>query len=80
MENDLHRRQPQWKTTSEEDNFSGRRPQRMMTSIDLNKQNMLYNIFGSTLLESKTILKRWKTASMEDNRDCHLLAITNYNQ
>ena len=63
LEEDLIGRRPQWKTTSEEDNHSGKGPQWKMTLLASNQQNMC----RSTLVESETILKRWKTASMEDN-------------
>jgi hypothetical protein len=33
---------------------------------DLNSLNQ-QNMYSSTLVESETILKRWKTASIEDN-------------
>jgi hypothetical protein len=74
VEDDLSGRRPHWKmtsvdnnlslqwtTTSAENNPSGKGPQWKMTLLAWNQQNR------STLVESETILKRWKTASMEDN-------------
>ena len=63
VEEDLIGRRPQWKTISVEDNLSGKGPQWKMTLLAWNQQN----ICRSTLVESETILKRWKTASKEDN-------------
>ena len=62
MEDDLGGRRPKWKKTSVEDNLSGKVPQ-WKTLLAWNQQN----ICRSTLVESETILERWKTASMEDN-------------
>ena len=63
VEGELSGRRSQWKTTSLEDELSGKGPQWKMTLLASNQQNMC----RSTLVESETILKRWKTASMEDN-------------
>ena len=61
VEDDLSRRRPQWKTTSVEDDLSRRQPQWKTTLLVQNQQNLLCNICRSTLVESQTILKRWKT-------------------
>ena len=63
MEDNLSGRQPQWKITSVEDDISGKGPQWKMTLLAWNQQN----ICRSTIVESETIFKRWKTAFMEDN-------------
>ena len=60
VEDNLSGRRPQWKTTSVEDDLSGRRPQWKTTLLAWNQQNLLSNICRFTLVESKTILKRWK--------------------
>ena len=58
LEDNLGGRRPQWKTTSVGDNLSGKEPQ--WTVLAWNQQN----ICRSNLVESETILKRWKTTSM----------------
>ena len=63
MEDDLSGIQPHWKTNSVEDDLSGKGPQWKMTLLASNQQNICW----STPVESETILKRWKMASMEDN-------------
>jgi hypothetical protein len=63
VEDNLIGRQTQWKMTVVEEDISGKGPQWKMTLVALNQQNICW----STLVESETILKRWKMASMEDN-------------
>jgi hypothetical protein len=74
MEDNLSGKQPEWKMISVEDNLSGRRPQWKTTSVGDNLSGKepqwtvlawnQQNICRSNLVESETILKRWKTTSM----------------
>jgi hypothetical protein len=67
MEDNLNGRCPLWKTTLEEDSLRERPPQRKVTLIDWNNQNLICNICRSNLLELKRIFKTWKTFSKVNN-------------